>query len=421
MFQINGIPCVFSKVFDVETRVADVVEAFVDEHDGNCVVHFIDVAATPAVVSIVENVVKAGGHVSYWDHHVPTPPRTPRDQEYMAALTRLVALGVEGKAAGRKDFPGCAQLLPVGTYPALAEVEMGGKVLVVADQDFDGLLGAMALCGASYSGLEEDAGILDGPRGGYGKLTPLAKVGSRRPFGFTAVQPAEARSLPNRVGSLGQRLYVAAAVGDSAAEDRPDRHGQGVRQGRGRRRGSPTRSTGVDNRLVYCALPPGSAAHRPRDASPPDGAVAGGGYRPREDNGSDRGCRPRPADLDRRRQALPGASIDLRDAVAGLPTGPKEGIISNVPFSAARFPGRLDGPGLPLAHEETARAEHQRRAAEGGCGGQDAPVAELTTRDNAAGRSGGEEGVWPVSAPSFSLRTKEVLLCVGQYTMVIRL
>jgi hypothetical protein len=80
MFQINGIPCVFSKVFDVETRVADVVEAFVDEHDGNCVVHFIDVAATPAVVSIVENVVKAGGHVSYWDHHVPTPPRTPRDQ-----------------------------------------------------------------------------------------------------------------------------------------------------------------------------------------------------------------------------------------------------------------------------------------------------------------------------------------------------
>jgi hypothetical protein len=329
MFQINGIPCVFSKVFDVETRVADVVEAFVDEHDGNCVVHFIDVAATPAVVSIVENVVKAGGHVSYWDHHVPTPPRTPRDQEYMAALTRLVALGVEGKAAGRKDFPGCAQLLPVGTYPALAEVEMGGKVLVVADQDFDGLLGAMALCGASYSGLEEDAGILDGPRGGYGKLTPLAKLGAEALSALPLFDP-QRPAVFQVAWEAWASDFVAAAQGDSAAEEGLIFRAREYAKAVAIAEGLPL-EVRVDGRLVYCALPPGSeridlGTLARRMEKPPAVVTA-----------IEKTLGPIVSAGHERQISIAvvkewQSQIDLRDAVAGLPTGPKEGIISNVPF-----------------------------------------------------------------------------------------
>jgi hypothetical protein len=328
MIDINGIPCLFSKVFDLAIRVAPVVKKFVDEANGLCAIHFIDIAATPDLVAIVENVVAAGGNVVYWDHHVPKPPRTPKDQEYMAALTRLVALGAEGKAGSRDDFPGCVQLL-AGASPAKAVAERGGKVLVVADQDFDGLLGAMALCGVRYPGLEEDAGILDGPRSSHGQLTPLAKVGADALSALPLFNPQKPEVF-QIAWEAWAALYVASAVGDSAAHNMlvgmAGEHAKAVSVAEGL-----SLEYRSDNRLVYCALPPGNARidlgtlARRMERSPAMITALEKTMGPIVAAGHDRQISIAVVKPYQDR-------IDLRDAVTGLPTGPKEGIISNVPF-----------------------------------------------------------------------------------------
>jgi hypothetical protein len=328
MIRINDVPCIFSKVFDLSTRVAPEVEKFVDEANGLCTIHFIDIAATPDLVAIVENVVAAGGNVVYWDHHVPKPPRTPKDQEYMAALTRLVALGAEGKAGSRDDFPGCAQLL-AGASPAKTMAEHGGKVLVVADQDFDGLLGAMALCGVRYPGLEEDAGILDGPRSSHGQLTPLAKVGADALSALPLFNPQKPEVF-QIAWEAWAALYVASAVGDNVAHSMltgmAEEHAKAVSVAEG----LPLEYRS-DGRFVYCALPPGSeridlgTLARRMERSPAMVTALEKTKGPVVDAGHDRQISIAVV------KQFQG-QIDLRDAVAGLPTGPEEGIISNVPF-----------------------------------------------------------------------------------------
>jgi hypothetical protein len=92
------------------------------------------------------------------DHHgITGEPRSDRDCEIVAAVEELRALGVKAVITTRKEYASCVGLFQPGEFSNKGDV-------IVAGQDFDSLLTSLHAAGRTYSGIREDADMLDGPQ-----------------------------------------------------------------------------------------------------------------------------------------------------------------------------------------------------------------------------------------------------------------
>ena len=178
---IRGVPCYFSKASEAAKEFREAVGILVSR-PGRRVLYVADLALTTSFAGLLADAAQCGVEVQYVDHHVPAGVAAPRDSEYAAGLTVLRESGVTCRVGPRSVYPSCLSLvLADGPVPSLGgaavtEAARHSSVLVLADQDADGFWSALGLCGITYEGMKADADILDGPRGGPGKLTPLARL-----------------------------------------------------------------------------------------------------------------------------------------------------------------------------------------------------------------------------------------------------
>ncbi len=159
--KIREVECLFAKVFDVQSRFTAAVTALIAK-GGQRSLFLIDLAATAAVVYLVQAARRAGVKVMYIDHHKPMVVKSDRDMAYIEGLRAIEESGAVVMVKTRAEAPACLNLVPLPYAAEASDSEC--EVLVLGDQDIDGLLGAMGLCGLTYPGMVTDAAVLDGPR-----------------------------------------------------------------------------------------------------------------------------------------------------------------------------------------------------------------------------------------------------------------
>jgi len=201
----------FSKFFSSDDKEKVVVAV---ESMGAQRVLFVDTGATPALVDTIFTLVERGVEVVVRDHHLGEG-RSPESAQQIIDLLGESAVIVE-----RSQAPACAQLVELGEFSEEGTV-------IVADVDLDGLLAAMKAAGVTYSGLESDAAVLDGPRAAQTpeNLTSLGLALTRAlptlpPFNPRAPERAELA----KADLWGQ--FIAAALGDEGSLAELSRKGE---------------------------------------------------------------------------------------------------------------------------------------------------------------------------------------------------
>jgi hypothetical protein len=172
---INTVPVAFSKVCDAASRLRPVVEEFLAAGGDGATVIAIDLALTDPLRDLLLEARGLGAEVHYMDHHLADPLVTDADKHYALNVVRLRRARVKCKVDTRREKPAC--LCFVDKPYALLARQQGRRVLVLADQDPDGLWAAMGLCGLTYKGMLHDAKWLDGGRGKEPEgVTELARL-----------------------------------------------------------------------------------------------------------------------------------------------------------------------------------------------------------------------------------------------------
>ena len=111
----------------------------------------IDHPPTVGLVPLIEGLIEVGAEVHLRDHHADAD----KDGSTVARCREI--LGDRAVVTTRGENPACSSLVGVG--------EFRGDI-VLADADQDGLTAALKSIGISYTELDADAAILDGPAAG---------------------------------------------------------------------------------------------------------------------------------------------------------------------------------------------------------------------------------------------------------------
>lgn len=204
MLQFSAnLVALFAKVFEVNDLLREKVLNFMKETTRKVVVYSIDLAATNAVADLLIEMKFDfdGVEVTFIDHHHPEVVKSAKDAEYLGNIKRMKAAGIVVRVATRKEVPACLQLVDIGEAQRMAEYYM---VLILADQDTDGLLGSFALAGVEYPGMIEDAAVLDGPRSSGAKISDFAQLYTRALGSLPVFDPKKPEVYRNRWTELAQ-------------------------------------------------------------------------------------------------------------------------------------------------------------------------------------------------------------------------
>jgi hypothetical protein len=210
--EINETPVFMGKFFsskDCDDAIASILGI---EDIGR--VLFIDTPPTTALAATIRALRAKDIYVLVRDHHGVVNPRNAREETMVAAAEEIRQLGNSIVISTREEHPACSTLFERGEFEGID----GVVAAVVADPDPDGLLGAMKALNVTYTELDKDAAVLDGPRSQQrpDTLSPLAMLlvkgmASLPPYNPKAPEIAEAAK-----GMLFMH-FVAAAQGSSLA------------------------------------------------------------------------------------------------------------------------------------------------------------------------------------------------------------
>lgn len=207
--RILSVNAFFGKLFDgITPEVVEALKALSPRR-----VLFIDQPPSAGLVKAIRQLVVSlpGVELVLRDHHdVDGTPSTDRDQAIRTAADDVrQILGSNAVISTRKVHPACSSLISVSEFG-------DGTTVIIADNDADGLLGAMKAAGATYEALDTDAGILDGPRA---QQTGLSALGMLFVKGLATLPPYDAKN-PGSSDKARAELYtkfVEAAQGSSDA------------------------------------------------------------------------------------------------------------------------------------------------------------------------------------------------------------
>jgi hypothetical protein len=365
---INGVTVSFAKVFDGAAHRA-AYEEWLSHSPRGCLVS-IDLAMTPEVVGVLVDAHKRGCAVTAIDHHQPAVVKSPKDSEYMEGLATLERERVAHLITTREEAPGCLMLVDRLGPVAKQAAESGVPVLVLADQDTDGLLGAMGLCGVRYSGDSQDAAVLDGPRSGVDQVTPYAQLYTRALSALPTFDPGRPEVFQSAWLETAMQFarmvqgYGAASTDASAALAKKAAEFEAAVE-----RADAIPVEQVAPGIVMATLPVSPTGQRPeridlgtlmrrmeknslvtvlvKSEGP---LVSVGGHSAQISIAVVKAYQDR---------------VDLRGAVQGLPSGPREGVISNTTFLLHVSPEVYNlrvKAWIENAVAEVLRAEHEAKA-----------------------------------------------------------
>ena len=202
---IADVPVIFTKPFKGLT--AEELAAITSETPE--VVYFLDIPPMAGSLQALDQVRSTlpGVRVIWNDHH-----STPQAAEWVAKVK--AALGTDATLVTRDDHPACSTLVTCGKAQS-----HGKRVLVLSDNDADGLTASMKLCGLVYAELDADAAILDGPRSGQTKEGGLSELGCLLVVGLSTLPPYD-KDNPTPSERAKVELFtkfVAATQGDEGA------------------------------------------------------------------------------------------------------------------------------------------------------------------------------------------------------------
>lgn len=238
MFRIDlrGTPVLFGKFFSGKDA-ADMLDAIRATGAGRCV--FVDTPATEYLVGVLRTLKDEGYTVMVRDHHDAPTRRNDREVAIADAADAIRALlGDTALISTRELHQACSLLIESGEFS-------GENTVIVADQDADGLLGAMKAAGITYDELDADAAVLDGSRAEQTaeQLSPLGLLlvqglATLPPFDSARPQVAESAKLAlfedfamavegrgrleARVAQYEAAIADAEFVAESATEVAPD-------------------------------------------------------------------------------------------------------------------------------------------------------------------------------------------------------
>ena len=166
---INNITCFFGKLLDKKS-CSDAFQAVTEGRFKSVMI--IDTPPTAVGFEMLKQFETAGLEVFYKDHHFPeSTENTTRADEIRDACKLVSALlGAAADIVRRTVAPACSHIIQKGMAEKLT------APVILADVGADGLLAAMKAAGVSYTGLDQDAAILDGPRAEI-KMADLTEYG----------------------------------------------------------------------------------------------------------------------------------------------------------------------------------------------------------------------------------------------------
>lgn len=148
---VNSAQVFLGKCFKVDEGVAAAVQvSSAVALEGRRVV-IIDHPPTAGLLPLIDGLEAAGAVVHLRDHHADGD----RDGATVTAVCER--LGDRAVVRTRAEHPACSSLLEVGEF---------ADAIVVADADQDGVTAALKAVGVSYSELDADGVVLDGPASG---------------------------------------------------------------------------------------------------------------------------------------------------------------------------------------------------------------------------------------------------------------
>jgi hypothetical protein len=217
---VSGVKVIFTKFFTAGDKDA-VLEAVRTEAPtrGAKRVLLVDTPPTPVLVSTVEGLLAEAFQPVLRDHHdIVGNPKNAREQDTRTAADALRGLlGVDATISDRGAHPACSLLVLLGEFAG------DETLLVIADPDADGLMGAMRALGVVYSNADggetafnQDAALLDGPKSKQGGLSDLGRLLGIGWSTLPAMNPANLAPYQTAVSELFAQ-FVAAVGGDGPA------------------------------------------------------------------------------------------------------------------------------------------------------------------------------------------------------------